>query len=130
MPASTFAFFDEFGKFLGQGAACFTASGGIDATRGADTLKVYLTNTAVNGATNTVAADHTKITANGGAEKTLTYTWTEQSAGSGIWIARANADQVWTGTGGSFGPFQYAVLYDDSTSGTGQIDILIGYWDY
>lgn len=35
-----------------------------------------------------------------------------------------NSPATWTATGGSIGPFQYAVLYDWTTGA------LMGYWDY
>lgn len=119
MPSSTFTIFDEWGNYLGKKVVDLTA----------DTFKVVLTNTAITKAGSQVLADLTKITANGGAEKTVTCTWAETAGSSGIWRFSVGADQVWTATTGGFGPFRYAVLYDDTPSGT-PTDPLIGYWDY
>ena len=113
---ATFTFFDEFANILGQGDHHFDT----------DTFKMYLTNTAVDQATNTVAADHTKISANGGGEKTLTVTWAETGGGTGVWRFSIAADQVWTASGGSFGPFRYVVVYNDTHAS----DALVGYLDY
>ena len=118
MPSSTFSLFDEFGSELGKGTHQLNAH----------TFKIVLTNTAITKAGSTVVADLTKITANGGAEKTVTCTWAETGAGTGIWRFSVGADQTWTASGGSFGPFQYAVLYNDTP--TSPADPLIGYWNY
>jgi hypothetical protein len=91
----------------------------------ADTLKVALTNTAPNVATNTVLADITEITAHngysaGGASATNVGT------ASGGTLTVVGTDIVFTASGGTIGPLQYAVLYDSTASG----GPLIAYWDY
>lgn len=91
----------------------------------ADTLKVALTNTAPNVATNTVLADITEITAHNG------YSAGGASAAnvgtrSGGTTTVVGTDIVFTASGGTIGPLQYAVLYDSTVSG----GPLIAYWDY
>lgn len=90
-----------------------------------DTLKVYLTNTAP-AATDTAFGTPAEISAGngytaGGAD--ATGVWSESPAGTGQLVG---TDITWTASGGSIGPFRYAVLYDD-TSATKH---LIGWWDY
>lgn len=115
---STFLFFHEFKKYLGDGT--------IDLDT--HVFKMYLSNDAPIVGTDTVKADVTNITEqNGYAEQTLTATWVETGAGTGVWEFRHNADKTWTASGGSFGPFQYVVVYDDTP--TSPADPLIGYWD-
>lgn len=91
----------------------------------ADTLKVMLTNTAPT-ATNTVKANITEITAaNGysaGGATVSSATFTNSSGTSKL----AAANTVITASGGTVGPFRYAVLYN-STTASGN---LIGYFDY
>lgn len=92
---------------------------------GADTLKVMLTNVAPV-ATNAVKADITDITAAngysaGGAQAVQTSS--AQSSGTYKLVC---SDVVFTASGGSIGPFRYAVLYN-STPAAGN---LIGWWDY
>ena len=93
---------------------------------GADTLKILLTLTAPVAA-NTVKADLTEIAAGngytaGGADAQCTYS---QTSGTGN---LAGTDIVFTASGGSIGPFRYAVLYNDTP--TSPADPLIGWWDY
>ena len=90
-----------------------------------DTLKVALTNTAPNAATNTVLADITQIAnANGYTTGGATVTVTASAQAGGTYTLTGN--QVsWTASGGSIGPFRYAVLYNDTASN----DELIQYWD-
>ena len=93
----------------------------------ADTLKIYLSNAVPSASLDAVKADLAEISAgNGytaGGEDTLnTYT---ESAGTGSCVG---TDVTWTASGGSIGPFQYVVLYNDTQ--TVPADPLIGWWDY
>lgn len=87
--------------------------------------KVYLTNTAPV-ATNTVyntpadLATGNGYTAGGASIGTITGSQT-----SGTFTFIGGTDPQWTASGGSIGPFRYAVLYN--TNGTTP---LVGWWDY
>lgn len=61
----------------------------------------------------------------GYAEYAMTVTWFD---GSTLWSMRNNADKTWTAAGGSFGPFRYVWIYDDTPAAT-PTDPLVGYWD-
>jgi hypothetical protein len=90
-----------------------------------DTLKVMLTNTAPV-AGNTLKADITEIAAANGyaaGGATAAVSSSEQSNGTYKLVL---SDVTFTASGGSIGPFQYFVLYDD----TAPNDELIGWWDY
>lgn len=91
---------------------------------GSDTLKVVLTNSAPV-AGNSVLANITQI-ANGNGYTTggATAALTSSAQTSGLYKL-VLASVVFTATG-AVGPFQWAVLYND-TAGN---DELIGYWDY
>ena len=93
---------------------------------GSDTLKVLLTNTAPS-LSNTVKADISGelSTANGYTAGGETITVTSSAQSSGLYTLIAS-DVTWTASGGSIGPFRYAVLYNDTASN----DELIGYIDY
>lgn len=92
---------------------------------GSDTLKVVLTNTAPN-ATDTQLSNITQISnGNGYTTGGATATTSSSSQTSGTYKL-VLADVSWTASGGSIGPFQYAVLYNDTATN----DELIGYWDY
>lgn len=94
---------------------------------GSDTLKVLLTNTAPV-ATNAVKADLTEISAGNGytaGGATATISSSAQASGTYKLVL---ADVVFTASGGTIGPFRYAVLYNDSP--TSPADPLIGWWDY
>jgi len=90
--------------------------------------KVMLTNTAPS-SSNAVFADLTEIaagngyTAGGNAASITSYT---QTSGTAKLILADPA--TWTASGGSIGPFRYAVLYNSTP--TSPLKPLIGYWDY
>lgn len=104
---------------------CFVGDVGLELHElNADVLKVYLTNeTPVAG--DTVLGNPADITEEnnytaGGDDAQNTYS---QTSGVGT---LAGVDIVFTASGGTIGPFRYAVLYND-TSATNP---LIGWWDY
>lgn len=93
---------------------------------GTDTLKVMLTNTAPV-ATNTVKANLTEISAgNGYTAGGNTASVTSSAQTSGTYKLVLGDPATWTASGGSIGPFQYAVLYNDTATN----DELIGWWGY
>jgi hypothetical protein len=92
---------------------------------GSDTLKVALTNTAP-AATDATLSQITQISGtNGYTTGGATATTSSSSQTSGTYKL-VLADTSWTASGGSIGPFRYAVLYNDTATN----DELIGYWDY
>jgi len=92
-----------------------------------DTLKVYLSNTAPNAATMTVKADLAEISAgNGYTAGGNTATQSSSAQTAGVYKLVLADPATWTASGGSIGPFRYAVLYNDTASG----DPLIAWWDY
>jgi hypothetical protein len=91
---------------------------------GSDSLKIALTNT-LPVAGNTVLANITQITAGTGYTSGGTAVIvTASSQTSGTYSLVGN-DVVFTATG-SMGPFQYAVLYNDTATNKE----LIGWWNY
>lgn len=109
--------FNDFVEQLGKGVHQLHAAG--------HTLKVYLSNTAPN-ATHTVKADIAEISAgngyvSGGVDIQNDYT---ETSGTGTVTA---VDVVITASGGSIGPFRYAIIYNDTP--TSPADPLIGWYD-
>lgn len=118
---ATFTFYQDFKEQLGKAVHNLSSH----------TIKVALTNSAPNVATHAALADITQISTGGGytggagggsALASVTYT---ETAGTGTFVA---ADLVFTASGGSIGPFRYAVYYNDTA--TSPADALIGYVDY
>jgi hypothetical protein len=92
---------------------------------GSDTIKVMLTNTAPT-SSNAVKADITEISAGNGYTAGGTQsTQVSSTQTSGTYTLKLN-NVTYTASGGSIGPYRYAVLYN-STPASGN---LIGYWDY
>jgi hypothetical protein len=91
-----------------------------------DVLKVALTNTAPNASTHTVLADITEISAGNGYSAGGTAIASSSYAQSAGVAKLAGNDVVFTASGGSVGPFRYAVIYN-STAASGP---LIGWHDY
>ena len=93
-----------------------------------DSLKVLLTNVAPV-ATNAVKADLTEISAGNGytaGGNAAAFTSLTQTSGVAKLVLADPA--TWTASGGSIGPFRYAVLYNDTPSSPAKP--LIGWWDY
>lgn len=89
------------------------------------TLKVMLTNAAPE-ATDAVKGDLTEISAGSGYTAGGSQATVSASAQTGGTYKLTLADVTFTATGGSIGPFRYAVLYNDTHAS----DALIGFWDY
>ena len=93
---------------------------------GSDTLKVMLTNTAPV-ATNSIKTNITEISAgNGYTAGGNTTSVTSSAQTSGTYKLVLGDPTTWTASGGSIGPFRYAVLYNDTATNKE----LIGWWDY
>lgn len=90
-----------------------------------DELKVCFTNTAPDAAADAVLTDITQIAAANGyvaGGAVITGTGVSQTAGV---MSLVGDDTTITASGGDFGPFRYAVVYNN-TSATKP---LLGYWD-
>lgn len=96
---------------------------GINA--GSNVWKIALSNRTPVVASDATLADAVEIsatngyTAGGNTAATVSSTQT-----SGTYKLVLSSPTAWTASGGSIGPFEYAILYDSTT------DNLIGYWDY
>jgi len=91
-----------------------------------DSLKVMLSNTAPL-QTNAVKTDITEITAGHGyTAGGNVATQTSSAQTSGVYRLILADPATWTATSGSFAPFRYAVLYNDTAASKN----LIGWWDY
>jgi hypothetical protein len=94
----------------------------------ADALKVYLSNTTPNAATHAVKADLAEITAQNGYPAGGAAFDNQNGTRSGGTVTVVGDQVVFTASGGSFGPWRYAVLYNDTPSSPA--DPLLGWWDY
>lgn len=125
--------FNKFNSFVGD-----LGTKQIDLN--ADTLMVLLTNTAPNAADTlvdtTTATCTVKSTSNaaeiaagnGYTKKGVQLASQAYSQSSGTGKLTANAGTV-TASGGTIGPFQYAVMYDDTAKTTATRPVL-GWWNY
>lgn len=115
---ATFNKFQDFVEQLGKGVHQLHAAG--------HTLKVFLTNEAPLAA-DTVKADMVEITAQNGYPSGGSDIQNDCSETGGTLTVTAQ-DVVFTASGGSFGPFRYAVIYNDTP--TSPADPLVGWYDY
>lgn len=89
------------------------------------TFKVLLTNTLPDVSADTVLADIVPIAEeNGYSVATVTVDSSGQTGGNYKWVIH---DISWTASGGSFGPYAFAVLYNDTPVSPNKP--LIGFWD-
>ena len=94
---------------------------------GTDTLKVYLSNATPSASADAVFADLADIApGNGYTAGGNVATQTSSSQTAGLYKLVLADPAAFTASGGSIGPFRYAVLYN-STPAAGN---LIGWWDY
>lgn len=94
---------------------------------GADSLKFILTNTAPVAA-NSLKSDITEIAGgNGYTAGGHAVAVTSSSQTAGVYSLVPTADIIITASGGSIGPFRYAVLLNDTP--TSPLDPLIGWYD-
>lgn len=91
------------------------------------TVKVVLTNTAPTASTDAVLADITQISA-GNGYTTGGEDLQNDGTRSGGTVTVTGVDITWTASGGTIGPFRYAVAYNDTP--TSPADPLISYVDY
>ena len=88
------------------------------------TLTVALTNTAPN-ATDATLSQITQISYTNCSSRVITTSSSSQTSGT---YSLVLADLTLTATGGTVGPFRYAVIYNDTP--TSPADPLIAYYDY
>jgi hypothetical protein len=120
MPAATFTFYNDFIEQIGKAGHNLSTNN----------LKWALTNAAPDVTTHILLADITQLSTGGGytggaggGVNATGEVYTE-TAGSATFTITSNT--TITASGGTIGPFRYAVLYNDTNSG----DALIGYLDY
>lgn len=111
---ATFNKFEGFIGYLGLGAVNLNT----------DTFNVYLSNATPSASLDDIKTDLAEITNQNGytAPVDIQNTYSE-TGGTGTMVA---VDVTITASGGTVGPFQYAVIYDD----THVSDILMGWYDY
>lgn len=112
---ATYNKFQDFSEQLTRGIHDFDAH----------VFKVYLTNAAPSASLDAIKTDLAEIGAGngytaGGGTTTITISETTGTA------TVSGTQVVFTAAGGTIGPFQYAVLYNDTSAS----DNLIGWWDY
>jgi hypothetical protein len=114
---ATFQKFNQFVEDLGSGVHQFQAAG--------HTLKVYLSNATPSASGDAIKTDLAEITNQNGytAPVDIQNDMTETSG-----TATVTAVDVVITASGAVGPFQYAVIYNDTPSSP--LDPLIGWYDY
>jgi hypothetical protein len=114
---ATFNKFEDFVEQLGKGVHQLHAAG--------HTLKVYLTNSAPSASADAIKTDLAGITEEHGYAPADIQNDVSETAGV---LTLTGVDVIFTASGGSFGPFRYAVVYNDTP--TSPVDPLVCWWDY
>lgn len=90
-------------------------------------FKIYLSNAVPSASADAVKADLAEITAGNGytaGGEDVQNTLAEASGTATV----TGTKVVWTASGGTIGPFQYVVLYNDTQ--TSPVDPLVSWWDH
>lgn len=119
---ATYNKFDDFSEQIVLGVHDFDT----------DVFKIYLSNATPSASADAVKGDLAEITAtngypSGGTATTVTVAGDTPVAGT---TRVSGTKVVFTASGGSFGPFQYAVLYNSSKTITAGAGPLVAWWDY
>jgi len=117
MATSAWNKFNDFSEQLVRGVHDFDAN----------TFKVALASAAPSASDTQLSQITTQLSTGGGyttGGETTTITIAEVSGTTTV----SGTEIVWTGSGAGFGPFRYAVLYNDSS--TSPADALIAWFDY
>ena len=115
---ATFVKFQQFVEDLGNGVH--------DLVGTEHTLKVYLTNATPSVSLDAVKTDLAEITNENGYTAPVDIQNNGSETGGTLTVTAV--DVVITASGGTVGPFQWAVIYNDTP--TSPADPLIGYYDY
>ncbi len=118
------AAYNKFESFVGDLAAKLHDLYG---TSDADLLKCFLTNE-LPLAADTVKLDMAEIGAGNGYTAGGDDVQNDGSEAAGTFTL-TGTKIVWTASGGTIGPFQYVVLYNDDVTSP-IVDALIAWWDY
>ena len=110
---ATFTFYQSFAEAVAEGVH----------NLGSDTLELALTNAAPNVGNHTQLTDVTQVSYTYCSARTVTVTSSSQTGGVYSLVLQ---DLTLSASGGSVGPFQYVVLFNQ-TAGN---DELIGYLNY
>ena len=116
---ATFVKFQQFAEDLGNAVH--------DLVGTEHTLRVYLTNAAPNVATHAVKADLAEISVANGYAGAYDIQNNGSETGGTLTVTAVDVGPI-TASGGTVGPFRYAVIYNDTP--TSPADPLIGYYDY
>jgi hypothetical protein len=114
---ATFNKFNQFVEDLGSGVHQFQAAG--------HTLKVYLSNATPSASGDAIKTDLAEITNQNGYTAPVDIQNDMSESGG---TATVTAVDVVITASGAVGPFQYAVIYNDTPSSP--LDPLIGWYDY
>ena len=115
------AIFNKFEKFvedLGDGIHQLKAAG--------HTLNAYLSNAAPSASLDAIKTDLAEITNENGY--TAPVDIQNDASRTGLVLTVTAVDAVITASGGTVGPFQYVVIYNDTP--TSPADPLVGWYDY
>ena len=112
---ATYNKFQDFSEQLIRGIHDFDAH----------TFKVYLSNATPSASLDALKADLAEITAGNGYTAGGTATTIAVSETGGTTTV-TGTQVVFTASGGTIGPFQYAVLYNDTSTNKN----LVAWWDY
>lgn len=116
---ATYNKFFQFIEDLFSAKHDFTAAGHV--------FKVYASNATPDQAADAIKADLAEITAVNGYPSGGSDVQNAISEVSGT-VTCTGVDVVWTGSGGSFGPFRYIAMYNDTQASP--VDPLVNWWDY